>query len=176
MDVWCFQITWYYPRASLACCNIHNPAGKIFSNKTTVKSSLNVYLFVWGGGGGWGGTKKFQCCGKNPTPFPYHHHYQHFAEYPWGDAIDMWVEFVFLIFLVSSESFSAGENQRVKKSYSKNLPPSWVRETTRSCMAVKFALSSNETSPSFPTERKTTTKSKTSQNNICCILTPNCSW
>lgn len=54
MDIWCFQITWYYPRASLACCNIHNPAGKIFSNETTVWSSLNVYLFVWGAGRGPG--------------------------------------------------------------------------------------------------------------------------
>ena len=54
MDIWCFQITWYYPRASLACCNIHNPAGKIFSNETTVWSSLNVYLFVWEAGRGPG--------------------------------------------------------------------------------------------------------------------------
>ena len=76
------------------------------------------------------------------------------------------VEFVVLIFPASSESFSTGENQRVNKSYSKNLPPSWVRGTKRSCMADKLALSSNATSPSFPTERKTTAKSKTNQNNI----------
>ena len=156
MDIWCFQITWYYPRASLACCNIHNPAGKIFSNETTVRSFLNVY----------------QCCGKNPTPFPYHRHYQHGAGYPRGDAINLWDEFVFLIFRTSSESFSAGEKQRVNKSYSKNLPLSRVRETNRSFMADKFALSSIATSLSFPTERKTRTKSETNQNNICCILTP----
>ena len=82
-----------------------------------------------------GGTRKRQWCKKNPTPFPYHHHYQRGAGYPRGDAINLWIEFVVLIFLASSESFSAGENQRVNKFYSKNLPPSWVRGTKRSFMA-----------------------------------------
>lgn len=157
MDIWCFQITWYYPRASLACCNIHNPAGKIFSNETTVWSSLNVYLFVWGAGRGPG---SFSAAERTP-PLSLTTITTNVARgIPEAKLLICGSSLLFLSSLLPP-NHSAQEKTNVWINFfSKNLPPSWVRGTKRSFMADTFALSSNATSTSFLTERKRRTKTK----------------
>lgn len=46
MDIWCVQITWTYTRASLACCNIHNPAGQC-EFAVVVFSEIVIFNEVW---------------------------------------------------------------------------------------------------------------------------------